>query len=59
MTMLINAMRGEISSYELADIVGIRQKTCWAFKNKIIKKMNTKLGQKAQLRGDWSLLVLE
>lgn len=39
LVFLVIDSRGEISSYDLAAKLGLRQKTCWAFKKKITQHM--------------------
>ncbi len=39
MSLLVYHRSSKISSYELSNILDLRQKTCWSFKQKIVKAM--------------------
>ena len=40
LSMLVYSRFGKISSYELSNILDLRQKTCWSFKQKVVNAMN-------------------
>lgn len=60
MTFLIYSTKGKISSHKLAEILNIRQNTCWTYGSKIKLLMEEKktVLKKANKNG-WSKLVLE
>lgn len=49
---------GKISSYDLADKLTLRQKTCWSFKKRVLDKMEKeKISYKKILEQGWTILV--
>ena len=60
MVFLIYSTKGKISSHKLAEILGIRQNTCWTYSSRIKKLMDER---KKELRNagekGWSKLILE
>lgn len=59
MIFLIYSSKGKLSSHKLADILTIRQSTCWSYSNKIkaILAEQKKLGKSKNGQG-WSSIVL-
>jgi len=57
---LVYSSNGKISSHKLAEILGIRQSTCWQYSNRIKKLL---AGQPRKIKagddGGWSRLLLE
>lgn len=57
---LILTSEKDISSYELATKVGLQQKTCWAFRQRIFEKMKTKkITEKDIWEHGWGILIKE
>lgn len=56
-TMLVNAEKGKISSYELSRILDLRQKTCWSFKQKVLNAIKNVKAKKIE-NGGWDILSL-
>jgi len=60
MIFLIYSSKGKLSSYKLADILSIRQSTCWSYSNKIIKLLAEKKKiSKSKNNDGWSSIVLD
>ena len=60
MIFLIYSSKGKLSSHKLADILTIRQSTCWSYSNKIklLLAEQKKLGKSRNNHG-WSSIVLD
>lgn len=59
MIFLIYSSNGKISSHKLADILAIRQSTCWSYSSKIKKLLAKKKVSKSGSSEGWSSIVLD
>lgn len=60
MIFLIFSSKGKISSHKLAEILSIRQSTCWTYGSRIKQVMEERKTQlKKANKNGWSLLVLD
>lgn len=60
MVFLIYSSKGKISSHKLAEVLGIRQSTCWTFGTRIKQVMeNKKSVLKKSNKNGWSQLIFD
>ncbi|MFL5728566.1 MAG: 7TM diverse intracellular signaling domain-containing protein [Cytophagaceae bacterium] len=61
MVFLVYSNKGKITSFELSQILSLRQSTCWTFSKKVVEAMKEKKKQGADYEhaDGWALLVLD
>jgi two-component system, sensor histidine kinase LadS len=61
MVFLVYSNKGKITSFELSQILSLRQSTCWTFSKKVMEAMKEKKRQGADHdhADGWALLVLD
>ncbi len=60
MVYLVLTSEKEISTYELARILKLQQKTCWSFRQKISEKIDKKhISKKDLMERGWAILIKE
>jgi two-component system, sensor histidine kinase LadS len=56
----LTLIKDGVSTYELAEKLDLRQKTCWAFRKRILEKMEKEnITNKIILEKGWSILICE
>jgi two-component system, sensor histidine kinase LadS len=61
MVFLVYSNKGKVTSFELSQILSLRQSTCWTFSKKVIEAMKERKKQEADYdqADGWALLVLD